>query len=129
MSSTRTITIEPTSSVRASFSPESTRIPPTSILPGTSEMMNTAPASQQQVFQQESFSRIGNSRKLAILILIVGCNFVQVSVFASPCVDEESNSCQMISNILALSAGLEISKALGVKPGSGQANWVAASYP
>jgi hypothetical protein len=35
----------------------------------------------------------------------------------------------MISNILGLSAGLEIGKALGVKPGPGQANWVAASYP
>jgi hypothetical protein len=34
----------------------------------------------------------------------------------------------MISNILGLSAGLEINKALGVKPGPGQENWVAASH-
>jgi hypothetical protein len=45
-------------------------------------MMNTALASQQQVFQQESLSSMGNSRKLAILVLIVGCNFVQAGVSA-----------------------------------------------
>jgi hypothetical protein len=44
--------------------------------------MGTAPASQQQVFQEESFSSMRNSRKLAILALIIGCNFVQAGVSA-----------------------------------------------
>ncbi|KAE9374123.1 major facilitator superfamily MFS-1 [Stipitochalara longipes BDJ] len=35
----------------------------------------------------------------------------------------------MISNIIGLSAGLEISKSLGVTTGLGQANWIAAAYP
>lgn len=37
----------------------------------------------------------------------------------------------MISNIVGLAAGLEISKMLGAKtaPGPGQANWIAAAYP
>jgi hypothetical protein len=43
-------------------------------------MMNTAPTAQQQVFQQETFSGMANSLKMAILVLIVGCNFVQVGV-------------------------------------------------
>ena len=82
MSSTQTITVEPTSSVQAAFSSESLHIPPTPILPGTSEIMINAPTAQQQVFQQESFSGMGNSRKVAILVLIVGCNFVQVGISA-----------------------------------------------
>jgi len=35
----------------------------------------------------------------------------------------------MISNVIGLSAGLEIGKELGAKTGPGQANWIAASYP
>ncbi|KAJ9134112.1 Major facilitator superfamily [Pleurostoma richardsiae] len=36
---------------------------------------------------------------------------------------------QMVSNMVGLAAGLEISKALGAPVGPGQANWAAASYP
>ena len=35
----------------------------------------------------------------------------------------------MISNMVGLAAGLEISKALGAPVGPGKANWAAASYP
>ncbi|KAH8811053.1 major facilitator superfamily [Xylogone sp. PMI_703] len=35
----------------------------------------------------------------------------------------------MISNMIGLAAGLEISKILGAPTGPGKANWVAASYP
>jgi hypothetical protein len=35
----------------------------------------------------------------------------------------------MISNIIGISAGFDISKELGVMTGPGKANWVAASYP
>lgn len=35
----------------------------------------------------------------------------------------------MISNMVGLAAGLEISKDLGVSVGPGNANWAAASYP
>lgn len=36
---------------------------------------------------------------------------------------------KMISNMVGLAAGLEISKALGASVGPGKANWAAASYP
>jgi hypothetical protein len=35
----------------------------------------------------------------------------------------------MISNMVGLAAGLEISKALNATVGPGKANWAAASYP
>ena len=35
----------------------------------------------------------------------------------------------MISNMVGIAAGLEISKALGVHVGPGDSNWAAASYP
>ncbi|KAI9740311.1 MAG: hypothetical protein M1834_004889 [Cirrosporium novae-zelandiae] len=78
----------------------------------TSESLMVAPGAQQRIFQQESFHSMGKSRKVAILVLIVGCNFVQ-----------------MVSNIIGMAAGLEISELLGVETGPGKANWVAASYP
>ncbi|KAF4171054.1 hypothetical protein CNMCM8927_003790 [Aspergillus lentulus] len=40
-----------------------------------------------------------------------------------------SNMVQMISNMVGLAAGLEISKILGAAVGPGKANWAAASYP
>ncbi|KAH8812257.1 major facilitator superfamily domain-containing protein [Xylogone sp. PMI_703] len=55
---------------------------------------------------------MGNTRKITILVLIVAANFVQ-----------------MISNMVGLAAGLEISKLLGAETGPGKANWIAASYP
>ncbi|RFU28827.1 hypothetical protein B7463_g7511, partial [Scytalidium lignicola] len=39
-----------------------------------------------------------------------------------------ANVVQMISNILSIAGGFVISKALGVDPGPGKANWTAASY-
>lgn len=35
----------------------------------------------------------------------------------------------MISNMVGLAAGLEISNSLGYATGPGKANWAAASYP
>ncbi|RFU26450.1 hypothetical protein B7463_g9879, partial [Scytalidium lignicola] len=82
------------------------------VLPA-SEYPATEIGAERQVFQQEpSFHSMGNTRKITILVLIVACNFIQ-----------------MISNIIGLAAGLEISKLLGVETGPGRANWVAASYP
>jgi MFS family permease len=85
----------------------------------TSTSPYPAPASgptspPQRIFEQaqDSFHTLSTTRKITILVLIVGCNFVQ-----------------MISNIVGLAAGLEISKVLGVQTGPGQANWIAASYP
>ncbi|KAF9241890.1 hypothetical protein DTO006G1_1581 [Penicillium roqueforti] len=40
-----------------------------------------------------------------------------------------SNMVQMISNMVGLAAGLEISRVLGAPVGPGKANWAAASYP
>ncbi|KAL1853145.1 hypothetical protein VTK73DRAFT_9075 [Phialemonium thermophilum] len=57
-------------------------------------------------------STVGKRARLAIIVLIVSSNMVQ-----------------MISNMVGLAAGLEISKSLGVPVGPGQANWAAASYP
>ncbi|OAA53596.1 Major facilitator superfamily domain, general substrate transporter [Niveomyces insectorum RCEF 264] len=55
---------------------------------------------------------VGSKRRLAIIVFIVLSNMVQ-----------------MVSNMVGLAAGLEISKALGVPVGPGKANWAAASYP
>jgi hypothetical protein len=40
-----------------------------------------------------------------------------------------TNISKMISNMVGLAAGLEISKALNYVVGPGKANWAAASYP
>jgi hypothetical protein len=44
-------------------------------------------------------------------------------------VDQALTETKMISNMVGIAAGLEISKALQVPVGPGQANWAAASYP
>jgi hypothetical protein len=73
---------------------------------------------------------MGNNRKIAILVLIVACNCIQVSFKSRKRMNPQgSNLGKNISNIVGQSAGLGISKELGVTPGPGKANWVAAAYP
>ena len=81
MSSTQTIELVPIQSLQTLQPPNSPDVPPVAPL-GAAALggdLNAAPAAQE-VFQQESFSAMGKSRKIAILVLIVGCNFVQVSL-------------------------------------------------
>ncbi|KAL5339913.1 MFS general substrate transporter [Aspergillus crustosus] len=70
------------------------------------------PGENQQVFEAVPTNVITKRRRLAIIVFIVSSNMVQ-----------------MISNMVGLAAGLEISKALGAPVGPGKANWAAASYP
>lgn len=66
----------------------------------------------QPTFEAISPITIGGKRRLGIIVFIVSSNIVQ-----------------MLSNMVGLAAGLEVSKELGVIVGPGQANWAAASYP
>ena len=81
MSSTRTIGLVPIPPAEAhNFS----NIPPIASLAATALPAELYPTpSAEQIFQQESFSSMGKSRKIAILVLIVGCNFVQVPTFST----------------------------------------------
>ncbi|KAL1882513.1 hypothetical protein Plec18167_002929 [Paecilomyces lecythidis] len=81
--------------------------------PAVSHLEETAASEQTvQTFDAVSPTVPEKARRLAIIILIVSSNMVQ-----------------MISNMVGLAAGLEISKYLGVSVGPGNANWAAASYP
>ncbi|GAD97553.1 efflux pump antibiotic resistance protein, putative [Paecilomyces variotii No. 5] len=81
--------------------------------PAVSHLEETAASEQTpQTFDAVSPTVPEKGRRLAIIILIVSSNMVQ-----------------MISNMVGLAAGLEISKELGVSVGPGNANWAAASYP
>jgi hypothetical protein len=80
MSSTQTIELEPIRPLRSPEPLKSSDVPPVAPFGAVAipNELNPAPEGQR-VFQQESFSAMGKSRKIAILVLIVGCNFVQVS--------------------------------------------------
>lgn len=82
MSSTQTIELEPVRSLETPHPPSSKDVAPVAplgdVLGRTVLPDDLHPAPMvQRVFEQESFSAMGKSRKIAILVLIVGCNFVQ----------------------------------------------------
>jgi hypothetical protein len=86
MSSTQTETIElvPIQPLQAHHPPNSSNVTPVPPRGARALAQELNPAStSQRVFQQESFNAMGKSRKIAVLVLIVGCNFVQVSVIIS----------------------------------------------
>ncbi|KAL6409921.1 putative efflux pump antibiotic resistance protein [Ilyonectria robusta] len=76
------------------------------------DIAHSASEQHQQTFEVVPTNVITKGRRLAIIVFIVSSNMVQ-----------------MISNMVGLAAGLEISKALGAAVGPGKANWAAASYP
>ncbi|KAK9452800.1 major facilitator superfamily-domain-containing protein [Dipodascopsis uninucleata] len=63
-------------------------------------------------FEAVSPQVMSKERRLIVIVFIVTSNMVQ-----------------MVSNMVGIAAGLEISSALGYAVGPGKANWIAASYP
>lgn len=83
MSSTATqlIQLEQTSLSQPRLHHESHATPGTAGVPLGGDTISSIPTSEQRVFQQETFSGMGNNRKIVILALIVTCNLVQVSIY------------------------------------------------
>ena len=71
----------------------------------------------------------GKSKRLAITTFIITANLVQVGLTFPEVRRSPLTVSQMISNIVSIAGGLAIGNALGVTPGPGKANWIAASYP
>ncbi|KAL5085617.1 hypothetical protein Trisim1_010101 [Trichoderma cf. simile WF8] len=76
------------------------------------EVNDTSQNHEQPTFEAVNATSITKRHRLLIVIFIVSSNMVQ-----------------MISNMVGLAAGLEISNSLGYATGPGKANWAAASYP
>ncbi|KAI1085622.1 MFS general substrate transporter [Whalleya microplaca] len=82
----------------------------TQVLPLDAARTASSPEAMQRVFDVAPLNVVNRRRRLAITILIIACNIMQ-----------------MICNVIGVAGGIEISRKLGV---SGiHANWVAAAYP